>query len=156
MLTLQINGRPVEVDVDPEMPLLWALRDHANLTGTKFGCGKALCGACTVHVDGQPVRSCSTPVSSVGTGAITTIEGLANGAELHPVQAAFREHHGLQCGFCTPGMIMTAVDMIERHRKNGSRLDEKTIRAELEGNICRCTGYHNIVRAIEAADAAMA
>jgi carbon-monoxide dehydrogenase small subunit len=109
-----------------------------------------------VHVDGKAVKSCTMLAAQAAGSKVITIEGLANGGGLHPVQSAFREHHGLQCGFCTPGMIMTAVDMIERAKANGTRLDEKTIRSELEGNICRCTGYHNIVRAIEAAAQQMA
>ena len=155
-VTLTVNGKKVTGTVEDRTLLVQFLRENLNLTGTHVGCDTSQCGACVVHMDGRAVKSCTTLAAQASGSTIVTIEGLANGAELHPVQAAFREHHGLQCGFCTPGMIMTAVDMIERHRKNGSRLDEKTIRAELEGNICRCTGYHNIVRAIEAADAAMA
>ena len=143
--TLEINGKPVSVTAADDTPLLWVLRDELGLTGTKYGCGVAQCGACTVHIDGQPARACQTPVSAVAGLKITTIEGLAKDGELHPVQAAFREHHGLQCGFCTPGMVMASVDMIRRH---GGNLDEKTVRHELEGNICRCTGYHNIVKAV--------
>ena len=147
-----VNGKPVEVDAPSETPLLWAVREHLKLTGTKFGCGAGLCGACTVHVDGRAVRSCRTQLGDVAGKQITTIEGLAKGQELHPMQAAFREHHGLQCGFCTPGMIMAAVDMVNR---KGNDLDDKTIREELEGNICRCTGYHNIVKAIHSGAEAM-
>ena len=144
-MKLVINGKPVEVAVPADTPLLWVLREEVGLTGTKFGCGAALCGACTVHVDGQAKRSCVTACGDVAEKPITTIEGLATDGELHPVQAAFKEHHGLQCGFCTPGMVMASVDMIRRH---GGRLDEATVRRELEGNICRCTGYHNIVKAV--------
>lgn len=146
MLTLQINGRPVEVDVDPEMPLLWALRDHANLTGTKFGCGKALCGACTVHVDGQPVRSCSTPVSSVGTGAITTIEGL-QGQVAEAVQAAWRKLDVVQCGYCQSGQIMSAVALLSENR----RPSDEDIDGAMNGNICRCGTYQRIRAAIHEA-----
>ena len=155
-VTMTVNGKKVTGEVEDRTLLVQFLRENLNLTGTHVGCDTSQCGACVVHVDGKAIKSCTTTAAQMDGASVTTIEGLANGGDLHPVQAAFREHHGLQCGFCTPGMIMTAVDMIERHRKNGSKLDEKTIRAELEGNICRCTGYHNIVRAIEAAAAAMA
>lgn len=150
MLTLQINGRPVEVDVDPDMPLLWALRDHANLTGTKFGCGKALCGACTVHVDGQPVRSCSTPVGSVGTGAITTIEGLG-GPVAEAVQAAWRKLDVVQCGYCQSGQIMSAVALLSENR----RPSDADIDAAMNGNICRCGTYQRIRAAIHEAARAL-
>lgn len=146
MLTLQINGRPVEVDVDPEMPLLWALRDHANLTGTKFGCGKALCGACTVHVDGQPVRACSTPVGSIGTGAITTIEGL-QGPVAEAVQAAWRKLDVVQCGYCQSGQIMSAVALLSENR----RPSDEDIDGAMNGNICRCGTYQRIRAAIHEA-----
>ena len=152
-VTLTVNGRSVTKDVEPRTLLVQLLREHLSLTGTHVGCDTSQCGACVVHVNGQSVKSC-TMLAVEATGAsVTTIEGLANGSELHPMQAAFREHHGLQCGFCTPGMIMAAVDMVNRL---GAPLDEATIRAELEGNICRCTGYHNIVKAIAAASEAMA
>lgn len=151
-MQLNVNGRSYEFDnVDPSTPLLWVLRDTLGLVGTKYGCGIGQCSACTVHVDGLPVQSCQLPVQSVAERKITTIEGIAKDGKLHPVQEAFRENHGLQCGFCTPGMIMTAVDMIRRKPV----LDRETIRAELEGNICRCTGYHNIVKAILAASKTM-
>ena len=153
MARLNINGKIVNLDVEPDTPLLWAIREQIGLTGTKYGCGVAACGACTVHVDGVPTRSCSLPVSSfTEKQKIVTIEGLAKDGKLHPMQEAFRQNHGLQCGFCTPGMIMSAIDIVNR---NGSRLEEKTVREELEGNICRCTGYHNIVKAIVAGGAAM-
>ncbi|GIL01729.1 MAG: carbon monoxide dehydrogenase [Alphaproteobacteria bacterium] len=155
-VTLTVNGKKVSGEVEDRTLLVQFLRENLNLTGTHVGCDTSQCGACVVHMDGKAIKSCTTLAVQAAGSAITTIEGLADGTQLHPVQAAFREHHGLQCGFCTPGMIMTAVDMINRHKANGSKLDEKTIRAELEGNICRCTGYHNIVRAIEAANAAMA
>ncbi|MEL6947911.1 MAG: (2Fe-2S)-binding protein [Pseudomonadota bacterium] len=116
------------------------------------GCDTSQCGACVVHVDGKAVKSCTMLAAQASGSVVTTIEGMASDGELHPMQAAFRENHGLQCGFCTPGMIMAAVDMVNRH---GPGIDEKTIRAELEGNICRCTGYHNIVKSIAAGAAAM-
>jgi isoquinoline 1-oxidoreductase alpha subunit len=150
MPTLQINGRPVEIDVDPDMPLLWALRDHANLTGTKFGCGKALCGACTVHVDGQPVRSCSTPVGSVGTAAITTIEGLG-GPVAEAVQAAWRKLDVVQCGYCQSGQIMSAVALLSENR----RPSDADIDAAMNGNICRCGTYQRIRAAIHEAARAL-
>jgi carbon-monoxide dehydrogenase small subunit len=153
---MTVNGKKVSGEVEDRTLLVQFLRENLNLTGTHVGCDTSQCGACVVHVDGKAIKSCTTLAAQMDGASVTTIEGLANGGDLHPVQAAFREHHGLQCGYCTPGMIMTAVDMIERHKKDGTTLDEKTIRAELEGNICRCTGYHNIVRAIEAAAAAMA
>jgi aerobic carbon-monoxide dehydrogenase small subunit len=151
-ITLTVNGKEVSGSVDPRTLLVSFLREHLRLTGTHVGCDTSQCGACVVHVDGQAVKSCTMLAVSADGASVTTIEGLAAGAELHPMQAAFREHHGLQCGFCTPGMIMTAVDMVNRL---GSDLDETTIRHELEGNICRCTGYHNIVKAVEAGAQAM-
>jgi carbon-monoxide dehydrogenase small subunit len=153
---MTVNGKKVSGTVDDRTLLVQFLRENLNLTGTHVGCDTSQCGSCVVHVDGKAVKSCTMLAAQASGSSVVTIEGLANGADLHPVQAAFREHHGLQCGFCTPGMIMTAVDMIERAKKNGVKLDEKTIRHELEGNICRCTGYHNIVKAIEAAAGAMA
>jgi carbon-monoxide dehydrogenase small subunit len=153
---MTVNGKKVSGTVDDRTLLVQFLRENLNLTGTHVGCDTSQCGSCVVHVDGKAVKSCTMLAAQASGSAVVTIEGLANGTELHPVQAAFREHHGLQCGFCTPGMIMTAVDMIERAKKSGVKLDEKTIRHELEGNICRCTGYHNIVKAIEAAAGAMA
>ena len=147
-----VNGRTVSGDVEDRTLLVHFLRENLGLTGTHVGCDTSQCGACVIHVDGKAVKSCSMLAAQAAGSEIVTIEGLANGAELHPVQAAFKENHGLQCGFCTPGMIMSAVDMINRHPGG---LDEKTVRAELEGNICRCTGYHNIVRAVEAGAKAM-
>jgi len=148
-----VNGRAVTGTVEDRTLLVHFLRENLGLTGTHVGCDTSQCGACVVHLDGKAVKSCSILAVQASGSEVVTIEGLANGADLHPVQAAFREHHGLQCGFCTPGMIMAATDMIARHPEG---LDEKTVRAELEGNICRCTGYHNIVKAILAASAAMA
>jgi len=147
-VSMTVNGKAVTADVEPRTLLVQYIREKLRLTGTHVGCDTSQCGACVVHVDGLAVKSCTVlAVQAEGT-EVLTIEGLARDGKLHPVQEAFREHHGLQCGFCTPGMIMTAVDMIRRHPGG---LDEKTIRAELEGNLCRCTGYHNIVKAIEAA-----
>ena len=151
-VSLVVNGRNVSADVEDRTLLVHFLRENLGLTGTHVGCDTSQCGACVVHVDGKAVKSCTMLAAQASGSNILTIEGLADGAELHPVQAAFREHHGLQCGFCTPGMIMAATDMISRHPEG---LDEKTVRHELEGNICRCTGYHNIVKAILAASEAM-
>ncbi|PSC04358.1 carbon monoxide dehydrogenase [Alsobacter soli] len=151
-ISMTVNGKAVTGNVEPRTLLVQFLRENLRLTGTHVGCDTSQCGACVVHVDGAAVKSCTMLAVSCDGSNVTTIEGLANGAELHPMQAAFREHHGLQCGFCTPGMIMSAVDMVNRL---GPDLDEKTIREELEGNICRCTGYHNIVKAVEAGAQAM-
>jgi carbon-monoxide dehydrogenase small subunit len=151
-ISMTVNGKAVTADVESRTLLVEYLRENLRLTGTHVGCDTSQCGACVVHMDGQAVKSCTVLAAQAAGSNVITIEGLAHGTTLHPVQEAFREHHGLQCGFCTPGMIMTAVDMIRRHPEG---LDEKTIRAELEGNICRCTGYHNIVKAIEAASATM-
>ncbi|MBA4783692.1 MAG: (2Fe-2S)-binding protein [Rhizobiales bacterium] len=152
-VSMTVNGEKRSADVEDRMLLVEYLRGILQLTGTHIGCDTSQCGACLVHVDGKAVKSCTMlAVQAQGTD-IMTIEGLAKGRDLHPVQAAFREHHGLQCGYCTPGMIMAAVDMINRH---SAPLDEATIRHELEGNICRCTGYHNIVKAIKAASETMA
>ena len=152
-LSLKVNGRVVSVTVDPRLLLVELLRQNLMLTGTHVGCDTSQCGACTVHLDGRAIKACTTLAISCEGSSVTTIEGLATGDQLHPMQAAFREHHALQCGFCTPGMIMAGVDLVNR---KGSKLDEATIRHGLEGNICRCTGYHNIVRAIETGAAAMA
>ena len=152
-VSLVVNGRNVSADVEDRTLLVHFIRENLGLTGTHVGCDTSQCGACVVHVDGKAVKSCTMLAAQASGSEILTIEGLADGAELHPVQAAFKEHHGLQCGFCTPGMIMAATDMISRHPEG---LDEKTVRHELEGNICRCTGYHNIVKAILAASEAMA
>ncbi|MFJ5369864.1 (2Fe-2S)-binding protein [Bosea sp. CER48] len=151
-VSLTVNGKAVTANVDPRTLLVQFLRENLRLTGTHVGCDTSQCGACVVHLDGKAVKSCTTLAVSVDGANVTTIEGLADGATLHPMQEAFREHHGLQCGFCTPGMIMAAVDMVNRR---GNELDEKTIREDLEGNICRCTGYHNIVKAIAAGAEAM-
>lgn len=151
-ISLTVNGKRISAAAEGRTLLVHFLRENLGLTGTHVGCDTSQCGACVVHVDGKAVKSCSMLAVQASGSSIVTIEGLANGADLHPVQAAFKEHHGLQCGFCTPGMIMTATDMINRHPEG---LDEATVRAELEGNICRCTGYHNIVKAILAASKTM-
>lgn len=152
VIKLTVNGKPVSADVEDRTLLVHLLRDHLGLTGTHIGCDTSQCGACTVHIDGRAVKSCTVLVGQANGSSITTIEGIANGDELHPMQAAFRDNHGLQCGYCTPGMIMSAIDIVNRY---GGKLDEDTVRHELEGNICRCTGYHNIVAAVRAGAAAM-
>ena len=150
-ISLIVNGNPVTANVDPRTLLVQFLRENLKLTGTHVGCDTSQCGACVVHVDGKAVKSCTTLAVQCEGANVVTIEGLAQDGKLHPMQEAFREHHGLQCGFCTPGMIMSAVDIVNRK----GIVDEATIREELEGNICRCTGYHNIVRAVEAGAKAM-
>ena len=152
VVSLTVNGRPVRAEVEPRTLLVQLLREKLNMTGTHVGCDTSQCGACVVLVNGRGIKSCTTLAVSCEGAEVTTIEGLADGDTLHPMQAAFREYHALQCGYCTPGMIMAAMDMVGR---KGTSLDEHTIREELEGNICRCTGYHNIVRAIQAGAAAM-
>jgi len=149
---MTVNGKTVSADVEDRTLLVYFLREELGLTGTHIGCDTSQCGACVVHLNGRAVKSCSVFAVQASGADVTTIEGLAKDGKLHPVQEAFREKHGLQCGFCTPGMIMTAVDMIRRIPNP----DRATIRAELEGNICRCTGYQNIVSAIEDAAARMA
>ena len=144
-ITLQINGASYTRNVPPMMTLSTFLREELSLTGTHIGCDTTSCGACTVTLNGKAVKSCSLlAAQAVGT-EITTIEGMSQNGELHPIQAAFREHHGLQCGFCTPGMVMMAADILA----NNSNPTEKEIRHGLEGNFCRCTGYHNIVKSIQ-------
>lgn len=152
-LTLVLNGHEIHDDIEDRMLLVEFLRQRQRLTGTHVGCDTSQCGACVVHVDGVSVKSCAMLALQCAGRTVTTIEGLAAGAELHAMQQAFHEHHALQCGFCTPGMIMSAVDMVKRH---DGKLDEHTVRHELEGNICRCTGYENIVKAILAGAEAMA
>ena len=147
-VSVTVNGKSVSREVEDRTLLVTFLREDLGLTGTHVGCDTSQCGACVVHMDGVAVKACTILAAAASGADILTIEGLANGQELHPMQAAFREHHALQCGFCTPGMIMSAVDMVRRYE---GKLDEKTVRHELEGNICRCTGYHNIVKAILAA-----
>ena len=152
-VSMTVNGKSVTADIDPRVLLVQFVRENLRLTGTHVGCDTSQCGACVLHVDGKAVKSCTVLALQCDGSQVTTIEGLANGAELHPMQAAFREHHGLQCGYCTPGMIMSAIDIVNR---KGNALDEQTIRAELEGNLCRCTGYHNIVKAVAAGAHGMA
>ena len=151
-VTLTVNGKQVTATVDPRTLLAQFLREHLHLTGTHVGCDTSQCGACVVHVNGRAIKSCTTLAVSCDGASVTTIEGIGTPDNLHPMQAAFRENHGLQCGFCTPGMIMSAIDIVNR---KDNKLDEHTIREELEGNICRCTGYHNIVKAVAQGAAAM-
>ncbi|MDJ0948406.1 MAG: (2Fe-2S)-binding protein [Alphaproteobacteria bacterium] len=145
-VNMTVNGKDVSAEVEPRTLLVQLLRENLGLTGTHVGCDTSQCGACVVHVDGESVKSCTLLAAQCDGGQVTTIEGLADGDTLHPMQEAFREHHGLQCGFCTPGMVMSAIDLVNR---NGAP-SETEIREWLEGNICRCTGYHNIVKAIDA------
>lgn len=152
-VSMTVNGQSVTKKIDPRTLLVQFLRENLRLTGTHVGCDTSQCGACVVHLDGKAVKACTLLAVQCDGASVTTIEGLASGGTLHPMQEAFREHHGLQCGYCTPGMIMAAIDIV--HRK-GNDLDDHTIREELEGNLCRCTGYHNIVRAVEAGARAMA
>ena len=147
LVDLTINGKPTTIDAPADMPLLWALRDIVGLTGTKFGCGAAQCGACTVHVDGVAVRSCLMLAVQAGGADVTTVEGLARGGRLHALQQAFVDSHALQCGFCTPGFLVTALELL---REDASP-SEETIREAISGNLCRCTGYVNIVKAIRTA-----
>ncbi len=153
-VSMTVNGKAVTADVDPRTLLVQFLREHLRLTGTHVGCDTSQCGACLIHLNGIAVKSCTTLALQCEGATVLTIEGLAApDGPLHPMQEAFREHHGLQCGFCTPGMVMSAVDMVNR---KGNDLDEHTIRQELDGNLCRCTGYHNIVKSVAAGARAMA
>jgi carbon-monoxide dehydrogenase small subunit len=145
-VSLRLNGNERTADVDARTLLVELLREGLGLTGTHVGCDTSQCGACTVLVDGRSVKSCTMLALDVDGADVTTIEGLSTNGELHPMQAAFKEHHGLQCGFCTPGMVLSAVDLASR-QKDPSEAD---VRRWLEGNLCRCTGYHNIVRAVQA------
>ncbi len=144
-VSLTVNGKAVTAAVEPRTLLVQLLREHLELTGTHVGCDTSQCGACVVHVDGASAKSCTLLAVQCDGTSITTIEGLAKDGVLHPMQEAFREHHGLQCGFCTPGMVMSAVDLLQHNAKPS----ETEIREWLEGNICRCTGYHNIVKAVQ-------
>jgi len=144
-ISLKINGKTHSHDVEPRTSLAQYLRETLNLTGTHIGCDTSGCGACTVHVDGAAAKACTLLAVQVDGSDIKTIEGMANGNEMHPIQEAFKENHGLQCGFCTPGMVMTAADIL----KNNPNPSEEEIRHGLEGNFCRCTGYHNIVKSIQ-------
>jgi carbon-monoxide dehydrogenase small subunit len=149
---MTVNGKPVQADVDPRTLLVDFLRKDLGLTGTHVGCDTAQCGACTVHLDGRAIKSCNVLAVQAQGADILTIEGLiAEDGTMHPMQSAFRECHALQCGFCTPGMVMSAIDLVKRH----PNADEATIRAGLEGTLCRCTGYHNIVSAVQQAATAM-
>ena len=153
-ISFTLNGRPTTVDVEPATLVAELLREQLHLTGTHIGCDTSQCGACVVHLDGLPVKSCTLLAPALDGATLLTIEGLqgAPGSnQMHPMQEAFREHHGLQCGFCTPGMVMSAVDLVQHH-DCGS---EAAIREGLEGNLCRCTGYQNIVRAVQAGAQAM-
>ncbi len=150
-VTMTVNGKATTAEVEPRTLLVQYLRENLGLTGTHVGCDTSQCGACVVHVDGQSVKSCTMLAAQAEGAEVTTIEGLATNGDLHPMQEAFRENHGLQCGFCTPGMIMSAVDLVN----NNAKPSETEIREWLEGNICRCTGYHNIVKSIRAGATAM-
>ena len=150
-ISMTINGRRVSADVDARTLLVDFLRVNQRLTGTHVGCDTSQCGACVVHVGGESVKSCTMLAAQANGAEVTTIEGVANGGDLHPMQAAFRDNHGLQCGFCTPGVIMSALDLV---RVNADP-SEQEIREWLEGNLCRCTGYHNIVKSIQAGAKAM-
>jgi len=144
-VALTVNGRRVGASVDPRTLLVQFLRENLRLTGTHVGCDTSQCGACVVLLNGEAIKSCTVLAASCDGGEVTTIEGLAQNGKLHPMQQAFHDNHGLQCGFCTPGMIMAAVDLVNRE---GPNLSEAAIRHGLEGNLCRCTGYHNIVKAV--------
>ena len=150
-VTLTVNEKPVAAEVEGRTLLVQLLRERLGLTGTHVGCDTSQCGACTVHVNGRAVKSCTMLAVQAEGANVTTIEGLAKNGQLHPMQEAFRENHGLQCGFCTPGMVMSAVDLVQHHRCGS----EAEVREGLEGNICRCTGYHNIVKAVQQGAAAM-
>ena len=151
-VSMTVNGKNVSGSVEPRTLLVQYIRETLGLTGTHVGCDTSQCGACVVHVDGKSVKSCTMLAAQAEGSTVLTIEGVAKDGKLHPMQEAFREHHGLQCGFCTPGMVMSALDLV-KHNKSPS---EQQIRDWLEGNICRCTGYHNIVKAIAAGAKAMA
>jgi carbon-monoxide dehydrogenase small subunit len=150
-VAMTVNGKSVRKDIDPRTLLVEFIRNDLGLTGTHVGCDTGQCGACTVLIDGDAVKACTILAVQAEGAKVTTIEGLATDGAMHPMQAAFKECHGLQCGFCTPGMVMSAIDLVQRH----PNADEKTIRAELEGNLCRCTGYQNIVKAVAQGAAAM-
>jgi carbon-monoxide dehydrogenase small subunit len=144
-VSMTVNGKPVSREVDPRTLLVQFLRENLRMTGTHVGCDTSQCGACVVHVDGRAIKSCTALAVSLDGADVTTIEGLAKSGKLHPMQQAFQDNHGLQCGFCTPGMIMSAIDIVNR---KGVKLDEHVVREELDGNICRCTGYHNIIKSV--------
>ena len=150
-ISLTVNGKSVSGDVRARTLLVQFLREHLHLTGTHVGCDTSQCGACVVHVDGRSVKSCTLLAAQAEGAQVTTIEGLTTDGALHPMQEAFREHHGLQCGFCTPGMVLSVLDLVN----NDPDPSEQAIREGLEGNLCRCTGYHNIVKAVQAGAKAM-
>jgi len=150
-VSMTVNGKAASAEVEARTLLVQYLREHLGLTGTHVGCDTSQCGACVVHVDGKSVKSCTMLAVQAQGAKVTTIEGLATNGTLHPMQEAFRENHGLQCGFCTPGMVMSAIDLVQ----NNPKPSEHDVREWLEGNICRCTGYHNIVKAILAGAQAM-
>jgi len=151
-VSMTVNGKPVSGEVEERTLLVGFIRDHLRLTGTHVGCDTAQCGACTIHMNGRAVKSCNMLAMQAEGADIVTIEGIAKAdGTLHPMQEAFRQHHGLQCGFCTPGMVMSAIDLV----KNIPNPTEEQIREQLDGNLCRCTGYHNIVKAIKAASQTM-
>ena len=149
-VAMTVNGKATSADLDPRTLLVEFLRDHLRLTGTHVGCDTSQCGACTVHVNGRAVKACNILAAQAQGAEVVTIEGIGNNGELHPMQAAFRDHHGLQCGFCTPGMVMNAIHLVKKHPSPS----EETVRAGLDGNFCRCTGYPNIVKAVLAGAAA--
>jgi carbon-monoxide dehydrogenase small subunit len=150
-VSMTINGKAVSAELDASTLLVQFLREHQRLTGTHIGCDTGQCGACTVHLDGRAVKACNVLAAQANGAQVVTIEGVASNGTLHPMQTAFRDHHGLQCGFCTPGMVMNAIELVQKH----PHPSEETIRAGIDGNLCRCTGYHNIVKAVQAGAAAM-
>ena len=150
-ISLTINGKEVKADIKANTLLSTFIREHLNLTGTHIGCDTSQCGACAIHLNGDAVKSCAVLAAQADGAVITTIEGIAKGDELHPMQQAFHENHGLQCGYCTPGMVMSSIKLVE----NNPNISEEEIRKGLEGNICRCTGYHNIVKSIKQAATVM-
>jgi aerobic carbon-monoxide dehydrogenase small subunit len=152
VVKMKLNGKAVSGNVEARTLLVDFIRTYQGMTGTHVGCDTSQCGACVVHVNGKAIKSCTTLAVACEGADVTTVEGLAKNGDLHAMQAAFKEHHGLQCGFCTPGMIMSAIDIVKR---NGKNVSEDVIRRELSGNICRCTGYHNIVKAVQAGAANM-
>ena len=147
VVQMSVNGQAVEHDVPDNTLLVSFIRETLGLTGTHVGCDTSQCGACVVHVNGQSIKACTMLAAQAAGAEVTTIEGIANGDDLHPMQKAFHENHGLQCGYCTPGMVMSAIELVEKNKG----LTEQQIREGLEGNICRCTGYHNIVKSVQAA-----
>ena len=152
VVKMKLNGKAVSADVEARTLLVEFIRHNQGQTGTHVGCDTSQCGTCVVHVNGKAIKSCTVLAVACEDADVITVEGLAKGTELHAMQAAFKEHHGLQCGFCTPGMIMSAIDIVNR---NGKNVSEEVIRRELSGNLCRCTGYHNIVKAVQAGAANM-